>query len=409
MIGHRNQRQSLSLLFGLLTVATVIFFLSGCRGDKNRSGDPGTLSPLGSKGEESARISGKNLSESLAFYKKSLVVLLRLHGEANAEVANTYEKMARVYQEQGDRDGTVEYYGKALKSLRSVYRRDHPAVLQTLKNSADAYMDVGDVRTAIGFYNEFQLTGASLYGPTHEEMLESYEKMGDAFVATGQPLEALKHYQNWARSVQKSPAMGKRHPEMARAYNKLADIYYKMGKIPEAEKLKDEAVGIMYPSTGAVAGILRPRFFVSMRSSDLKRNRAKVSYPDRATIDFGSRLMGLPSKRAVRVVPIPVIDEHDVANVEMARVQQGKGLLFYLTAEGAQRLSQLTRDGVGLSLVLEINGNAIGERRIDGEIQNGQLFTFVEIPDELLEKMVFSLKETCRQLNGGTRPQSGGS
>ena len=93
----------------------------------------------------------------------------------------------------------------------------------------------------------------------------------------------------------------------------------------------------------------------------------------------------------------------------MARVQQGKGLLFYLTAEGARRLSQLSSDAAGLSLILEINGNAIGERRIDGKIQDGQLFTFVEIPDELLEKMVFSLKETCRQLNGGTRPQSGGS
>jgi hypothetical protein len=409
MIGDTNRGQPTRFLIGLLTVAIVILSVSGCKGDKNRRGDPGALPPLGSKGEESARVSGKNLVESLAFYKKSLVVLLRLYGEANAEVAATYEKMARVYQEQGDRAGTVEYYGKALKSLRSVYRMDHPAVLQTLKNSADAYMDVGDPRSAIGFYNEFQLTGANIYGPTHEEMLESYEKMGDAFVATGQPLEALKHYQHWARYVQKSPSMGRRHPEMARAYNKLADIYYKMGKVPEAEKLKDEAVGIMYPSIGSVAGILRPRFFVSMRSKDLKRNRAKVSYPDRATIDFGSRLMGLPSKRAVRVVPIPVVDEHDIINVEMARVQQGKGLLFYLTAEGAQRLSQLSRDAAGLSLILEINGNAIGERRIDGEIQDGQLFTFVEIPDELLDKMVISLKETCRQLNGGTQRQSGGS
>ena len=84
MIGHTNRGHPTSFLIGLLTVAIVIFSISGCKGDKSRRGDPGALPPLGSKGEESARVSGKNLEESLNFYKKSLVVLLRLHGEANA-------------------------------------------------------------------------------------------------------------------------------------------------------------------------------------------------------------------------------------------------------------------------------------------------------------------------------------
>lgn len=404
-----TRSRSVSVLLVLLAGATI--FGSACNSnDKNRRGDPGDLPPLGSAGEESARILGKTLEESLTFYKKSLVVLLGLHGESHAEVADTYEKMARVYQESGDRAGTLEYFGKALKSRRAIYRRDHPAVLQTLKNSADAYMKVGDVGSAIRYYNEFQLAGMKVYGANHAEMLESYEKMGDGYAALGQPQEALKHYQVWARQVQKSPALGRKHPEMARAYNKLGDLYYKMGKVPEAEKLKEEAVGILYPTTGAEGTLLRSRFHVSMKSSDPKRNKAKVTYPDNVTVEHASRLVPMPTRRAVRIISVPILDEYDITNVEMARVEKGKGLLFYLNSTGAQRLSEVSEIRDGLSLVLLVNGNAIAERPIAGKILNGQLFTFVEMPDELLEKMVFSLKETCKQLSGGgTRTKLSGN
>ena len=385
-----------------LLLAGIALLGAGCSDkDSNRRGDPGALPPLGDAGEASARIQGKSLDESLAFYKKSLVVLLRLHGESHEEVANTYEKMARVYKEKRDRAGTIEYFGKALNSRRQVFRRDHPVVIQTLKNFADAYTEVGDHGSAIRYYTEFQLTGMKLYGATHPDMLESYEKVGDSYVALGQPQKAMEHYQTWARQVQKSPVLGRKHPEMARAYNKLGDLYYKLGHVPEADKLKEAAVGVMYPTMSAEGTLLRPRFYVATNHADAKRNRAKLTYPDSVSIDFGSRVVPMPSQRLVRIVNVPVLDEFDFANVELAKVQKGKGLLFMLNNEGAQRLSQVSRSGQRLSLVLVVNGRAIAERPLDGQIQNGQLFTFVEIPDELLEKMVFSLKETCEQLNGG--------
>lgn len=383
------------------TVCITLLFAGCSDKSSNRRGDPGELSPLGDTGEVSARIQGKSLDDSLAFYKKSLVVLLRLHGEANEEVADTYEKMACVYKEKGDRVGTIEYFGKALNSRKQIFRRDHPVVLQTLKNFADAYMEVGEFNSAIRFYSEFQLSGIKLYGSTHPDMLESYEKVGDSYLAVGQTQKAMENYQNWARQVQKSPSFGRKHPEMARAYNKLGDLYYKMGHVPEAEKLKEAAVGVMYPTMSAEGTLLRPRFYVATNHKDAKRNRAQLTYPDSVSIDFGSRTVPMPSQRLVRIVNVPVLDEFDFSNVELAKVQNGKGLLFMLNNEGAQRLAQLSRGGQRMSLILIVNGRAIAERPLDGQIQNGQLFTFVEIPDELLEKMVFSLKETCKQLNGG--------
>ena len=77
----------------------------------------------------------------------------------------------------------------------------------------------------------------------------------------------------------------------------------------------------------------------------------------------------MPSQRTVRIVNVPVLDEFDFSNVELAKVQNGKGLLFILNNEGAQRLSQLSRKGQGMSLILIVNGRPIAERPLDGQIQ----------------------------------------
>ena len=55
---------------------------------------------------------------------------------------------------------------------------------------------------------------------------------------------------------------------MARAYNKLGDLCYKLGHVPEAEKLKEAAVGVMYPNISSEGTLLRPRFFVATNHSD---------------------------------------------------------------------------------------------------------------------------------------------
>ena len=43
---------------------------------------------------------------------------------------------------------------------------------------------------------------------------------------------------------------------------------------------------------------------------------------------------------------------------------------------------------------LMVNGNAIGARRIDGAIQDGNFYTFVEVDDEELGQLVLDIKET---------------
>ena len=45
-----------------------------------------------------------------------------------------------------------------------------------------------------------------------------------------------------------------------------------------------------------------------------------------------------------------------------------------------------------------INGNAMGARRIDGPIEDGNFFTFVEVSDEELGKLVFDIKASLSSI-----------
>ena len=49
---------------------------------------------------------------------------------------------------------------------------------------------------------------------------------------------------------------------------------------------------------------------------------------------------------------------------------------------------------MGSRVVLCINSNVIGQRYIDGAINDGKFYTFVELPQESLGQLVLDIKAT---------------
>ena len=90
----------------------------------------------------------------------------------------------------------------------------------------------------------------------------------------------------------------------------------------------------------------------------------------------------------------PLINEFDILNAELVKVQLGMALLLELSEKGARELYRGTVTNMGGRIVLLINGNPVGARRIDGPIQNGKYYTFVELPDESLGELVLDLKDS---------------
>ncbi|KXU34011.1 hypothetical protein AXK12_08245 [Cephaloticoccus capnophilus] len=90
---------------------------------------------------------------------------------------------------------------------------------------------------------------------------------------------------------------------------------------------------------------------------------------------------------AIRVAPKPVISEFDIVEAAVVEVDLGRCLGLRLTGEAARDLYRMSVSQMGRRLVLLVNGQALGARVIDGAIEGGVLFVFVEVADEELHAL----------------------
>lgn len=113
----------------------------------------------------------------------------------------------------------------------------------------------------------------------------------------------------------------------------------------------------------------------------------------------GSTLAQLPRSGVQIVVsPRPVLGEADLRNVELVKVDLGLCLMFEFTTESSRDLFRLSASNLGRRLVVTLNGKPFGARLLDGPIQGGQLFMFVELPDEELGETAINLKRTAHEV-----------
>jgi hypothetical protein len=119
-------------------------------------------------------------------------------------------------------------------------------------------------------------------------------------------------------------------------------------------------------------------------------------------VNYGSstgETVTLPvSRTTISIQRDPVVNEFDIQNVEMVKVDMGVALLVQTAGQGARDLYRASVSNMGSRIVFMVNGNAIGARRIDGTIQDGNFFTFVEVDDEEIGQLVLDIKETIVEL-----------
>lgn len=96
----------------------------------------------------------------------------------------------------------------------------------------------------------------------------------------------------------------------------------------------------------------------------------------------------------ITVNPKPVIAEGDIGNVELVQVDLGQCLFFQLTPSALRDFYRMTVTHQARRLVLMLDGQPLGARRIDGPIANGSLLIFVERPDAELPALVQNLKKS---------------
>ncbi|MEJ1973931.1 MAG: radical SAM family heme chaperone HemW [Lacunisphaera sp.] len=104
------------------------------------------------------------------------------------------------------------------------------------------------------------------------------------------------------------------------------------------------------------------------------------------------------SKLKLNVNPKPVLTEYDIAGVQVTKVDLGWCLLFRLAPPATLDFYRLSVGAQGRRLVLTLNGQAAGARRIDQVIGDGGLMIFIEVLDSDLPILADRIRRTSAGL-----------
>lgn len=119
-------------------------------------------------------------------------------------------------------------------------------------------------------------------------------------------------------------------------------------------------------------------------------------------VEYGS-LRGLKLTMPVSQTPIqvlrePIVAEYDIVNVDLVRFDLGMGVQLHVTERGARELYRTSVTHRGQRIVLLANNKPVGARTIDGDMNDGRFYMYLEMPDEEVEQFVIDLRESIAEL-----------
>jgi hypothetical protein len=103
------------------------------------------------------------------------------------------------------------------------------------------------------------------------------------------------------------------------------------------------------------------------------------------------------------VVSEPLVNEFEILNVELVRVELGMALMFQLNEAGARKLYRASVSNRGSRVVLIVSGVPVGARALDTPIQDGVFFTFTELPEAAMEQLVLDMRNTLARIQSKRR------
>tara|TARA_R100000027_G_scaffold66167_2_gene61624 strand:- start:13649 stop:14140 length:492 start_codon:yes stop_codon:yes gene_type:complete len=99
----------------------------------------------------------------------------------------------------------------------------------------------------------------------------------------------------------------------------------------------------------------------------------------------------------------PIFGPLDIIRIEMVQVDRGLAVRYLMTPSANRELIRTSGDSVGYSFIFFDNDSPIGARKIDGMIEDGVLYTFLEVDDEDLPELVSEMNRTLVEFRRNNR------
>ncbi|MBC2600733.1 hypothetical protein [Puniceicoccus vermicola] len=109
------------------------------------------------------------------------------------------------------------------------------------------------------------------------------------------------------------------------------------------------------------------------------------------------------SESRYRLPQRPLFGPMDIIRIEMVQVERGLAVRYLLTPSASRQLRRTSGDAIGYSFIFFDNQSPIGARKIDGMIDDGILYTFLEVSDEDMPQLVVDMNRTLVEFRRNNR------
>jgi tetratricopeptide (TPR) repeat protein len=183
------------------------------------------------------------------FYRESLDMNRRLHGDKHPEIANGLENVALSLQDKGDLAGAENLLRQSLQMRRELLGVNHPVVGRTLLNLASLQYDRGASKEALANMREVLAIYRKAYPADNPEIARVLNTIGFWLTMSGEHAEADRYLKEGLEMRRR--LFGAKEPDVASSLMVLALLRDAEGRYPEALELAQSAKRIYTASLSA--------------------------------------------------------------------------------------------------------------------------------------------------------------
>jgi CHAT domain-containing protein/Tfp pilus assembly protein PilF len=325
----------------------------------------------------------RKIQEALPLAQKALEIRKAVLGEHHPDYADSLNRLALLYENQGDYAKAASLCREALQIRKQVLGERHPAYAYSLSNLAMLYDVQGDYARAEPLYRQAveiyrQVLGDLQVGELHLDYATTLNSLAFLYQDQGEYGKAESLFRQ-ALKIEKQ-VLGERHPDYATSLNKLSVLYYAQGEYAQAEPLCRQALAICKQ----VLGTRHPDYATSL-------NNLAMVYKSQ-----GEYARAEPLLRQALEIQKQV---HGERHLDYATSLNNLAELYHSQKEYAQA-EPLYRQA------LDICKQVHGERHLDYATILNNLATLYQAQEEYAqaEPLFLQALEIHKQVQGGRHP-----
>lgn len=183
-----------------------------------------------------------NYTKALLYIEKALKIYQYLFGEKNINIAECYNIIIAIYNNQGEFSKAINLYKNISNNYIKIIDENPPIAAIFYNNMGVIYKNLKKFSDALRLYKKALLISTNIFSEYHHFFADCYNNMGNIYSIKGNFSDALKLYEK--ALLIRIKIFGKYHHLVADCYNNIGNNYCSMKKYSNALALYKKALDI---------------------------------------------------------------------------------------------------------------------------------------------------------------------